>query len=176
MEHNDQRAHFLPPLPAGYRVRECRREDLPSVCEVEGAAFAGQPLYPEFFFVQSMDIFANGFLVAEHDEKVVGYIIAVLGQGRKRQGWILSLGVHPNHQRRGVGSNLSARAEEFIASEGQQMAILTVDPNNATALSLYHHRGYKQIDKLDNHFGRGDNRLLMALPLAESPSEESDLE
>ena len=137
---------------------------------VEQAAFAGRSLYPEFFFAQALDMSSEGFLVAEHEGEVVGYVIAVIGQGGKRQGWLQSLGVHPAHQRRGVGSNLTARAEEFLAQEGQKEAVLTVAPENTVARRLYSRLGYTEIERLEDYFGEGDDRLLMALPLVEPTS------
>lgn len=163
MAHDDRSPAFSP----GYHVRRCRRGDLTSVWTVESSAFAGHALYPEFFFAQSLDIFADGFLVAERAGDVVGYLIAVLGQGPARQGWVVSLAVHPHHQKRGVGNSLTAAAESFMAAEACKESVLTVDPENTPALRLYARRGYARIDRLDDHFGPGDHRLLMALPLTE---------
>ncbi|GAA3397500.1 GNAT family N-acetyltransferase [Cryptosporangium minutisporangium] len=173
MAHVDQSVPSLPPLPPEYVIRRCDRDDLPSVGRVDSAAFSGHDLYPQFFFVQALDIFAGGFLVAERAREVVGYIIAVVGQDVEPRGWILSLGVHPDHQRRGIGSNLTAEAEAFLAGKGLEQPVLTVDPANTTALRLYEKLGYEQVGKLRNHFGEGEDRLLMKLRLTNTRSEPS---
>ncbi|SHN46401.1 GNAT family N-acetyltransferase [Cryptosporangium aurantiacum] len=157
MKHHDPTA----PLPPEYRIRQCRREDLFGVIHVDAMAFAGHDLFPGFFFVQALDICGDGFLIADFHNEIVGYAIAARRQDEVLQGWILSTGVLPDHQRRGIGSNLTAQVELFLARAGVSATVLTVDPENATALRFYQRLGYEQVSRFPDHFGEREDRILM---------------
>lgn len=79
------------------------------------------------------------FLVAEHDERVVG---VVMGTYDGRRGWILRLAVDPGHRRHGVASGLVTELERRFRHLGCPRVNLLVLPHNAAGLRFWQEMGY----------------------------------
>lgn len=160
-------------MTAPYIIRPFVQGDLDGVTQVEAASFPGQPTYPNFFFAQAGDVLAPSFFVASHAiSGIVGYVIALRDEREPRVGWILSVAVHPSHQRKGLGAALLQLAEERLRAWGCRVSQLTVDPQNSVALHLYETAGYATLRFSKDYLGRGVHRLIMRKQLLE---EESSL-
>jgi GNAT superfamily N-acetyltransferase len=70
----------------------------------------------------------EGALVAKTDEAIVGFALAVIEEG-KETGFISLLAVDPKHQRKGIGSDLLNRSEEFLASRGARQVRISHEDN-----------------------------------------------
>jgi ribosomal-protein-alanine N-acetyltransferase len=159
--------------PAGagkYTVRRYRSDDLAGVHDIELKAFGDDP-YPQHLFEELAGVLGTGFFVAvqRHGQRprVVGYLLAVLDAKRLQRGWVMSVAVHPKHRGHGVGFELMEEAENFFRSRGCTEAVLTVDPENATAVGLYERRHYQEVERHDNHHGLKLPRLVMRQQLAQ---------
>lgn len=130
---------FTPrPIPPGVHIRSLLKEDLPSVTEVDNAAFA--PLWCNSFDslekALSQAIHAT---VAETDEGIVGYQISTanpLGAHLAR------LAVRPEAQERGIGAALVS--DLIVQMEARRKPHLTVNTqsDNSASLSLYKNLGF----------------------------------
>lgn len=76
---------------------------------------------------------------AEVDGRVIGFSMA-----DRRTGSIWALFVHPDHEGRGAGRALLARALEALWSEGHERALLTTDPNTR-AEAFYRRGGWRAV-------------------------------
>ncbi|MBI4801454.1 MAG: GNAT family N-acetyltransferase [Elusimicrobia bacterium] len=94
-------------------------------------------------------------IVAVSEGKIVGFITLFFAEGRLNIGW---MGVRPDYQKRGIGSRLLARAEEFGRQHGMtEIATYTLGdsvdykPYEATR-EFYFKQGFKiyQRNKTDN--------------------------
>src|SRR5262245_52743404 len=74
------------------------------------------------------------FLGAEMDGRVVGKVMAGYDGHR---GWIYSLAVDPDHQRRGFGRALMAEAERLLREAGCPKINLQVRTSNLGAVEFY---------------------------------------
>jgi len=78
----------------------------------------------------------DGLRVAEHDGRIVGFVHAVvrttphprgferLLEQDKDKGWIVSVLVHPDYRRQGVGSHLLGEGLDFLRARGRKKAFL----------------------------------------------------
>jgi ribosomal-protein-alanine N-acetyltransferase len=91
------------------------------------------------------------------DGRVVGYII---GDRRrfKGQGWIASIGVHPDYRRRGIARRLLAECEERMAMPRVR---LTLRRSNQAALRLYEGLGYVEVDRWERYYRDGEDAIVM---------------
>lgn len=78
-------------------------------------------------------------LIAEVDHVVVG---SILGMGDGWRGTLWRLAVHPQYQKRGIGTKLVKGMENRLKSLGCKRIILLVDKSNA-AIKFYQKLGYK---------------------------------
>jgi hypothetical protein len=79
------------------------------------------------------------FFVAEVDGVVVG---TVMGGYDGHRGWIYSLAVRVDHQRRGIGAELVRRVERKLSDRGCLKINLQVMSSNAGVVAFYEKLGY----------------------------------
>ena len=89
-------------------------------------------------------------IVAEEDEKVVGYIVVGVDNGRSQifgflWGHIISLAVDPDYHDRGVGSALIASGLEWMKKRGIKYAEVLTDQNNIAAIRAYEKNNFRVI-------------------------------
>jgi len=81
------------------------------------------------------------------------------------EAFIHSFYVRPHLRGRQIGSRLLAEVVEKIRSDGFKKIQLTVDSNNAHAVSLYVSAGFKKSSVLEDEYGEGVDRVLFTLKL-----------
>lgn len=82
--------------------------------------------------------------VADVDGHAVGFVAAKLDPDESI-GEIYMLAIDPDHQRRGLGGELTAVATEWIRAAGMSIAMIDTggDPGHAPARRLYEQAGYR---------------------------------
>lgn len=130
--------------------------DLFDVHALERACFG--PDAWDYFELTSILLFGRAVrLKAVADGKLVGF---VAGDPRRREGygWIATIGVHPDYQRRGIGDALLSSCEAALS---QPQFKLTVRASNAAALSLYHKFGYRRVEVWPRYYTGGEDGVVM---------------
>ena len=155
------------PLPRGTRAAtmpvgcELRAPDVSRDAEalhaLDAASFAANPDYqPESLgafcdeHLKAHDLDRESSCVATHDETIVGFLLA----RRWREdavGYVDLLAVHPQWQRRGLGSSLLEAAFDRFASAGLREAQLGVASDNPRALRLYERVGMSPRFRVDTY-------------------------
>ncbi|WP_329263759.1 GNAT family N-acetyltransferase [Streptomyces pseudovenezuelae] len=150
------------------RIRAVEEKDLPELARIDAEAFPSAP-YPYFVLRQYFDICGDHLFVVEDDEpRLYGYVLA--SPPHHTLSWIISLGVTPELRRNGLGRRLMVAMLHRLQSEGAQQILLTVEPDNGSAILLYRSLGFVAYGTPDpDYFGRGEPRLLMTLSLRTAP-------
>jgi mycothiol synthase len=104
-----------------------------------------------------------GAPVAKIGDRVVGFCLSIARQvphenapSDADRGYITLFGVEPQHQRRGIGSQLLAAAEQYLRAQNRSLCMISpyspgyficgVDVNNyASGLSFFAKRGYGEV-------------------------------
>jgi len=92
-------------------------------------------------------IAAGAIAIAEEG----GFILIREGGG---EGEILTLAVHPDRRRLGMGRRLVERAVEAARFKGAQTLFLEVAADNEAAIALYLQAGFEQAGIRRNYYGR----------------------
>ncbi len=79
------------------------------------------------------------FFVAEKDQLVIGTVMAGYDGHR---GWIYSIAVHPDHQNKGIGSDLLSFAQEKLSLLGCLKINLQILEGNKSVQKFYIANGY----------------------------------
>lgn len=69
-----------------------------------------------------------------------------------REGLIATLGIHPTHQRRGLGGRLLAEVERRLNTPRFRLAVRV---DNAPAITLYERAGYQRVGRLARYYTGG---------------------
>lgn len=88
---------------------------------------------------------------------MIGLALGERWSGRSL-GWIASLAVHPDHQRRGVGRLLLAACERALDTEKIR---LTVRVSNRPAIELYRSVAYEEIEIWRRYYPDGEDGQVM---------------
>lgn len=96
-------------------------------------------------------------LKAVADGQLVGFAAGEV-HARDQEGWVATLGVLPEFQRRGIGRRLLAAVEAGLAMPTLK---LTVRVSNAPAIALYEQFGYRPAGRLPRYYQSGEDGLVM---------------
>lgn len=137
-------------------VREFKPKDLKRVMEIESMSF--EEPYPPQLLRYLYDIGA-GFLVAQEDNMVVGYIIFWI---RFENEWhIISLAVDRKYRRRKFGTRLVKAAIEIFEKFGVNTVKLEVRAKNKGAIKFYKSLGFKEENRIPQYYENGDDAVVM---------------
>jgi len=142
-------------------IRIFNQDDVYKVADITYTTL--REAYPVSFFLNVFTYWPEGFLVAEKDGDVVGFIMGVISN--VRQSRILMLAVKEQHRWNGIASAL---IRTFISSsmlKGTDTVILEVRISNVTAINLYSKLGFRTIDSLRAYYKDGEDGLRMHLVL-----------
>lgn len=138
-------------------VRKFRPTDLKRVYEIESMSFDQSYGIQIFQQLYEMGI---GFLVAEVDDYVVGYIMFWLKY--ENQGHIISLAVDKNYRRMGYATQLLARAIGILFLITDTI-YLEVRASNKGALDFYEQFHFKQDRVVPNYYESGEDAVVLYL-------------
>lgn len=140
-------------------IRRATLDDLESVHQIETLSFEDGS-YPPFVLRQLFDISHDYFLVAEEDDSIIGYVLGNITKNTN-QGWLLSLGVHPDARGKKLGRQLTEKLVELLENDLSTEICLTVHPDNEIAKKIYEKLGFKSMKIYDNYYNDLEPRLLM---------------
>ena len=141
-------------------VRKFKPNDLKRVYEIENMSFNQSYGMDMFQQLYKMGI---GFLVAEIDEYVVGYVMFWLKY--ENQGHIISIAVDKNYRRMKVGTHLLVKAISVLSLLRLDTIYLEVHENNEGAVEFYKTFNFKVDRVVPGYYEDGDSAIIMYLPL-----------
>ncbi|KAA2266488.1 GNAT family N-acetyltransferase [Solihabitans fulvus] len=148
---------------AGLVIRPVQERDLGWLVELERLIF-GNVSYPYFVLRQLFDIHQRHWLVAERDDQPCGYVLGAPSSDG-HSGWLLGLGVHPDHRGLGLGAELTARSLRLLRDAAVRQVRLTVEPDSAVLVRLYEAAGFRVERTVRDYLGPGEDRTIMVAHL-----------
>jgi ribosomal-protein-alanine N-acetyltransferase len=138
------------------RVRQFEKADINQVLEIEVASFleGDAPLYLELH-----EEWPQGFLVAELEGTVIGFIVLVLtpeGEGR-----IFALAIDARYRGRGVGRTLLKAAFNILRKQKIGYMRLEVRLSNHVAQQLYRSTGFMEVGLVPYYYKDGEAAIVM---------------
>ena len=143
------------------RSREASPEDLQAVLAIEYKCFPDP--YPFNLLKRLHLMHPDGFLVADAEGVVVGYVIGVLRWGET--GHVLAIGVLPNYQRQRLGTMLLKNIVNHLRSKGARTVRLEVRKSNIAAQQFYKRMGFIEREQILYYYEDGETAIAMELPL-----------
>jgi [ribosomal protein S18]-alanine N-acetyltransferase len=154
------------PAPATtYSLAALTTRHLDEVCRLNRRCFPLGDSYTRhtFNFLLSEP---NGLAmcVLTPSEKIVAFIVVMVNSDGA--GHVTTLGVAPEHRRRGLAEKLLQWAEEALRKREINLVRLEVRVSNIAAQKLYKNLGYAAVQRLSHYYVNGDDGFLMVKSLA----------
>ena len=137
-------------------IREFKRPDIRRVLEIETESFNNP--YPPSILIDIYNLGA-GFLVAQHDNIVVGYIIFWIRY--EDEGHIISLAVDKKYRKKGIGGDLVDYAINIFEKCNLREIKLEVRIGNKGARKFYKKLGFEVKEILKNYYEDGEDAVIM---------------
>lgn len=152
-------------------MRKAEPTDIPAVMRINLDTLPEN--YPEYFFRQIQERYAEAFFVAEKEGKVIGYIMCRMEGGISnfglrwvRRGHIVSVAVLQEYRRQNIASELIKHSMKTLETVyGAKEVILEVRISNHAAVKLYDKLRFKRIRTLSTYYRNGEDAQLMAIKL-----------
>lgn len=141
-------------------VRKFKPNDLKRVYEIENMSFNQSYGIKMFQQLYEMGV---GFLVAEEDGYVIGYVLFWIKY--ENQGHIISIAVDKNYRRLKAGTQLLIRAISVLSLLKLDTIYLEVNENNTGAVEFYKTFNFKIDRVVPGYYEDGAGAILMYLHL-----------
>ena len=149
-------------------IRWMIRRDMPEVLAVEHASFEYPWCEEEFLRVLRQRNCIG--MVAEHGERVVGFMIYELHKNKLQ---VLDFATHPEFRRMGVGHQMLAKLVGKLSSHRRTRIVLHVRETNLCGQLFCRIEGFRAQEVVREHFAdTGEDGYLMSYLLDESMLEE----
>jgi ribosomal-protein-alanine N-acetyltransferase len=141
----------------GYSISTATIRDVHAVRRLEQIVF---PLDAyTYLSLSSLLMWPGGanFKVVDSHGALAGFVAGSPNWGTETD-WIVTLGVHPGHQRRGLGAWLLSTCEQAMT---QPTLALTVRASNQPAIQLYERAGYHYAYMEPRYYQDGEDGIVM---------------
>lgn len=129
------------------RIRWLIRRDLTEVYEIENRSFEFP--WGEEDFLRCLRQRNCIGMVAEHNERVIGFVIYELHKNRLH---ILNFGVHPEFRRRGVGAVMVDKLKSKLTATRRNRLMLETRETNVAGQLFWRSQGFRAISVLRNFY------------------------
>ena len=141
-------------------IRKFVPKDLRRVYEIENMSFDQSYGIDMFQQLYGMGI---GFLVAEKDDYVIGYVMFWIKY--ENQGHIISIAVDKNYRRIGAGTKLLVKAISYLSLSKIDAIYLEVKEHNIPAREFYKKFHFIEDRIVPGYYENGEGAVIMYLPL-----------
>ena len=117
------------------------------------------PTLFSFFY----ETYPQGFVVAEQNHKIIGFLIGIKLKTNKTK--ILMISVEPRYQRQKIGESLLNEFIKITTKENIEAIELEVRTDNKKAIKFYEKNGFKIIQKIYKFYQNDENAYTMRLYL-----------
>ena len=139
------------------RIRDVKSNDMQAILNIEYKCFKDP--YPLSLLNRLHAMHPDGFLVAEAEGKIVGYVIGVLRWGAT--GHILAIATDPAYQRQRIASALMEHIINRLRANGAKLVRLEVRRSNTEAQQFYLKLGFRQQGEVPYYYEDGEAAVTM---------------
>ena len=150
-------------------IREIKPEDLDEVININLMCLREH--YPDYFWRDHLQLWDKAFLVAEVNDRIVGYVMTRVERSMgyvsrffpKKVGHIVSVAVLPELRRKGIATALMKEVIKRLKEiYGVKEAYLEVRVSNEPAIRLYEKLDFKKVRRLRYYYLDGEDAWVMA--------------
>jgi [ribosomal protein S18]-alanine N-acetyltransferase len=160
-----------PSEKAGPLYREARPEDRERLWRLDRLCFAPGIAYSRRELGRFLDLPRAACLVAEAGANLCGFGLAYREPPEIVH--LVTLDVHPDWRRQGVGRRLLESLLAGAAAAGARQSVLQVDVRNSGAIAFYRTFGFRRSGRLSSYYAPGLDAFEMSSDLSARPVTRS---
>lgn len=163
-------APVIPAPITTYAVHPLTEKDLDEVLRLNLRCFANGENYTKHTFSYLLtQPNAICYQVATREKAMAGFICVLVGENGVAH--ITTIGVAPEHRRRGLAERLLQHVDRALFEKGIGSIMLEVRVSNRSAQSLYLSCGYTIVQRLSNYYNNGEDGFMMVKSVSGPGSE-----
>ena len=160
-----------PSEKGGPLYREARPEDRERLWRLDRLCFAPGIAYSRRELERFLELPRSACLVAEAGPELCGF--GLIYREPADIVHLVTLDVHPDWRRRGVGRRLLESLLAGAAAAGARQAVLQVDVRNSGAIAFYRTFGFHRSGRLSSYYAPGLDAFEMSSDLPARPVTRS---
>lgn len=144
-------------IPPDYTIKSASMRDIHAIRRLELAVFERDAY--SYLNISTLIMWPGGanFKLLDPNGSLVGFVAGSPNYASHID-WIVTLCVHPDHQRRGLGRWLLQTGEDAMS---QDRIRLTVRQSNGPAIRLYESAGYARTYIEPRYYNDGEDGIVM---------------
>jgi len=142
-------------------IRVFTPEDVQVIADITQSSL--NESYPPSFFLTIAQYWHEGFLVAEIEKEIVGFIMGVISG--VKQARILMIAVKSPYRRNSIASAMVRSFKSSCAMKNLDTIVLEVRISNTVALNMYNKLGFRTISMLKAYYRDGEDGYRMEIVL-----------
>lgn len=151
---------IVPAPPTTYDVHPLIDADLEEVLRLNYRCFRNGENYTKHTFAYLLtQPNALCYKIVTAERRIAGFLCVLVGSDGT--GHITTIGVAPEHRRRGLAERLLNHLDGALRTRAISSAVLEVRVSNTTAQSLYQACGFTILQRLSNYYTDGEDGFLM---------------
>ena len=161
----------MPDAKNNTRIRFATSRDIAEIISINFKTLPEH--YSNSFFMELLLDSPETFVVAENNNKIIGYIMCRIEYGFSvlkkmslaRKGHVVSFAVLEEYRGKGIGKKLVDQSIEGMKIRKCNESYLEVRTDNIPAIKLYESLGFDRIATLNTYYKDGRNAFLMSAKL-----------
>lgn len=157
---------IIPAPPTSYSIHPLTNKQLKEVLTLNLRCFkAGENYTKHTFSYLLNEPNSLSYCLVTPDKNIVGFIFLMVNR-EDGTGHITTIGVAPEHRRRGLAIRLLKHSEETLRKRDIGILMLEVRVSNLAAKILYENCGYVVVQRLIKYYTNGEDGFLMVKSLS----------
>jgi ribosomal-protein-alanine acetyltransferase len=157
---------IVPALPTVYEIRLLTEKHLKEVLKLNLRCFKVGENYTKYTFSYLLnEPNCLSYRIVTPLQQMVGFIF-IMTHEENETGHITTIGVAPEHRRRGLAHKLLQHAEIALRNRNINTVMLEVRTGNIAAQNLYREFDYMTVQRLNKYYNNGEDGFLMVKSLS----------
>lgn len=151
---------IVPAPPTVYEIRPLTDKFINELLRLSLRCFKDGENYTKYTFAHLLDM-PDGlsYQIVTAKNEMVGFIFITITENGV--GHITTIGVAPEHRRRGLAASILKHSEEALKKRGLSTVVLEVRVGNLAAQSLYYNCGYAITQRVPKYYNNGEDCFIM---------------
>ncbi|MDQ3710716.1 MAG: ribosomal protein S18-alanine N-acetyltransferase [Acidobacteriota bacterium] len=150
--------------PTSYEIRSLTDKHLKEVLKLNLRCFKAGENYTKYTFSYLLNEPKTlSYRIVTPSEQIVAFVFVMTNMNGT--GHVTTIGVAPEHRRRGLANKLLLYTEEALRKRNINTVMLEVRVSNLPAQNLYREFGYATVQRLPGYYNNGEDGFLMVKSL-----------